>query len=380
MKRVAFYIESMALGGAEKLLIDIVNRLDDDLFDTTVISIFKESVYERALTYNFNEYLNPNIHLRYLVDNSNPLKYRLFNHIYAHGNKSIIYKMLVKDKFDIEVAFYEGMPTEFVSYSTNEKSQKYAWLHTDNDALYRDKSSEYIHRAERIYSKYDGVIGVSDYVVGSFKRYFKSVPCLTVYNGIDIGKITKMAQEPCERSKADCLTLITVGRLVPVKGYDRLLRAIGRLINEGFKLSLLMVGDGEERSHLETMVRELKLSGSVSLLGFQANPYRYFKICDAFICTSYREGMSLAFLESMCCGVPVLAPQLGGVQEIFGTHKCGVICDNNEEDIYHMIKDVLNNPSQLSVYSIEAVKQSRKFDLSNQVKRIQDIFLHGEIS
>ena len=122
MKKIAFYVESMILGGAEKVLLDIVNHLDPSIFDITIISIYKKSVYPSVDTYDFESKVNNNVRIITLIDNSHRLSSDIYNHLYARVNKSAIYKALVREKYDIEVAFYEGLPTEFVANSTNKKS------------------------------------------------------------------------------------------------------------------------------------------------------------------------------------------------------------------------------------------------------------------
>ena len=118
MKKIAFYIESMIVGGAERVLLNLVNNMDCDKYDVTVISIFKTSVYKN---YNktFEGQLNENIKYRYLVDNTDKLAYTFFNYSFAHFSREKIYSRLVKEKYDVEVAFYEGLPTLFVAASTN---------------------------------------------------------------------------------------------------------------------------------------------------------------------------------------------------------------------------------------------------------------------
>ena len=119
--KIAFYIESMVVGGAERVLIDTVNNMNPEKYDITVIAIFKNSVYGK---YNlkFKDLFHFNLHFRYLIDNSKSWKYTLFNYSFAHFNKARVYSKYIKEQFDIEVSCYEGLPTEFLAYSTNKHS------------------------------------------------------------------------------------------------------------------------------------------------------------------------------------------------------------------------------------------------------------------
>ena len=375
MKKVAFYIESMILGGAEKLLADIVNHMDTTLFDITVISIFRESVYPSAMTYDLSALVKKGIHVKTLVDNRNKLKFNLFNHAYAHTDRGGLYRKLIKDTYDIEVAFYEGMPTEFVSYSVNAKSKKIAWLHTDNNRLYRDKSDNYLDSVRKVYSRFDCVVGVSEHVTQSFTKYIDTVPCITIRNGIDILKIREKAKEECDVQKSDLMTFVTVGRLVPVKGYDRLIHSAQRLISDGYRFRVLMIGDGGEKQKLQSMIASSNLGETVNILGAQENPFKYFKVSDVFVCTSHSEGFGLAMIEAMACGLPVMTADFEVAREIIGDDNSDLICKNDEDSIYMMMKNILDNPAIISKHKETARRRGESFDISEQVRCIQQLFL-----
>ena len=81
-KNLLFLIESMIVGGAERVLIDLANNLDPKKYDITVISIFKETVY-KDYNSSFSEMLKPHIHKNYLIDNTSKWKYKLFNYSFS---------------------------------------------------------------------------------------------------------------------------------------------------------------------------------------------------------------------------------------------------------------------------------------------------------
>lgn len=378
MKKIAFYVESMILGGAEKVLLDIVNHLDPSIFDITIISIYKKSVYPSVDTYDFESKVNNNVRIITLIDNSHRLSSDIYNHLYARVNKSAIYKALVREKYDIEVAFYEGLPTEFVANSTNKKSIKYAWLHTNNDRLYENKSSQYIDRIYNIYKKYDCVIGVSDNTRESFLRYFPDIPNMTIYNGVNLSEIRNKSKENCDLNKTGKISFITVGRIVPVKGYDRLLEACKRLVQDGYQFTLFIIGDGSDKRILENYIHENDLNDSVFLLGEQKNPYKFFTLCNAYVCSSLTEGFGLAIVEAMSCGLPVLTTDFSGIREIVGkSNNTWNICENSTEGLYTVLKEALNNPKKIESLISVSLTQSKRFDISNQIQAIQNLFLNG---
>lgn len=359
MKKVAFYIESMVVGGAEKVLIDLVNHMDYTRYDVTVIAIFKNSVYS-GYTFQFEDFFNPQVHYKTLVDNGNSLRYRLFNYAYAHVDKRILYSCLIKEKYDIEIAFYEGLPTEFVAHSTNPKSRKLAWLHTDNARLYNNQNSQMIAQKREIYKRYHQVLGVSSQVCQSFLQFFPDIDVKTAYSVYDIDQIQKKAQSPISWTRGQETEFLAVGRMIQVKGYDRLINACNRLHQEGFSFHVTMLGDGELKEQFETAAGNYGLQDKISFLGMQQNPYAYMSRSDFFLCTSYAEGFSTVAVEAILCGLPVLTTDCGGARDIFGKEQCGIIGDNSEEGIYEMMKYVLLHREE-RVQFLEACSRRKHF-------------------
>lgn len=129
-KKVLFAIESLAGGGAEKILVTIVKNIDKTKFDITVLTVVKTGVYveevEKYCTLismlpEYEKLTNPIAKMKYKVD---------YKKIYKEDCAKI-YKKYVKNEYDIEIAFVEGFVTKLVANSTNKYSKKYAWIHTD---------------------------------------------------------------------------------------------------------------------------------------------------------------------------------------------------------------------------------------------------------
>ena len=110
--------------------------------------------------------------------------------------------------------------------------------------------------------------------------------------------------------------LVAAGRLHPQKDFPTLLKAFA-LLRASRDVRLIILGEGEQRSLLERMVRELGLEESVSLPGFVANPYPYFRSADTFVLSSLYEGMPNVLLQALALGTPVVATRChSGAQEV----------------------------------------------------------------
>ncbi len=374
-KKIAFYIESMIVGGAEKVLIDLVNNIDPEKFDITVIALFKKSVYS-DYEFHFKEGFAGHIRYRYLIDNTNTLKYRFFNFLYNRMPKTWMYRRLVKERFDIEVAFYEGAPTEFVSYS-GQPSKKIAWLHTHQERLYEDLDTRSFEKKRTEYARYQHIIGVSEDVCSSFRAIFdyKTVKCL--YNPVDEKKIFHKVQQGSEiRYSSPLLKLVTVGRLVPVKSYDRLLNVLGLLKEEGFEFRLMMVGDGEQKTDLENLIFSKNLQEIVTLLGHLDNPYPFICQADCLVMSSLFEGLSTVVIESLILETPVITTDCSGMSELIEDKQTGLICENSEEGLYSALKYVLEHPEVLAKYRRNIQATNTVFYMSNRMQQIEKVLLN----
>jgi glycosyltransferase involved in cell wall biosynthesis len=110
--------------------------------------------------------------------------------------------------------------------------------------------------------------------------------------------------------------LLTVGRLVPEKGHDLLVRAAAPILRSARRARLRIAGDGPEERALVTLARELGVGGQVELLGFRTDVAPLLATADLFVLPSRSEGSGLALVEAMAMRVPVIATEVGGVPEI----------------------------------------------------------------
>ena len=134
----------------------------------------------------------------------------------------------------------------------------------------------------------------------------------------------------------------SIGRLDPVKGYDRLLRAFaaavaGRVADTGTPLTLLLVGDGAERLALERQAADLGIAASVRFAGFRPDARRCLDVMDVFVLPSRSEGLSVALLEAMSAGVPVMATAVGETARVLEDGAAGVLLPDDDRQWVPML-------------------------------------------
>ncbi len=375
MKKVLFFIESLAGGGAEKVLSDIVSNLDKEKFDVTVYTVTDEGVYQDRVSQNC-EYRSFLHERNYKAGGLRKVFFWLGIKLIYSLPPSLIYRLFIHGKYDTEIAFVEGFATKLIAASNNPNSKKLAWVHCDmcNNAF---ADSRFKNHAEHMaaYHKYDRIFCVSESVRTAFANKYFDSDCLQVqYNPVDEEAVVDMSKdEICMMTDIRPL-LVSVGRLEHQKGYLRLLESAKLVRDEGYNFSICIIGEGSERAKLEAKIREYHLENTVHLLGFQKNPYKYVAKCDGFICSSYAEGFSTAATESLILGKPIFTVDCAGMGELFGSEKCGIIVENNDQALSQLLREIASGEVHLEEYASAVKRRSSDFKIKTRMQEIQNLF------
>jgi glycosyltransferase involved in cell wall biosynthesis len=338
MKKIVFGITSLDIGGAEKVLVDLVNKLYNK-YDITIFTIYGNGDLESKINEQVKVitlYNKKYDKLSLLVKKKNSLLFtskRYLNHVY---------KKYIKDKFDIEIAFLEGPITSI--FACGSSFTKIAWVHTNLDKHIHNKTKRKQYESD--YQKYDRIIFVSQDALSGFNDAFKvKVKKQIIHNYMDTDSIVKKANEydPKEINKNSFVpNFLSVCRLVEVKGIDRLALVSKKLLEEGYKHKVYIVGDGPERKNLEELISKLELMDSFILVGKKDNPYPYMKKCDCFISASLYEGYPTVVIEAMCLGKSIVATDTGAKEALEGyDHK--LIVENSFDGLYDGIKQYITD-------------------------------------
>lgn len=147
-----------------------------------------------------------------------------------------------------------------------------------------------------------------------------------IYNGVSLEEFEDQLVHPYSHPRP---FILGIGRLVPQKGFDILVRAFARALeNHQLEFDLLLAGAGLEAHHLERMVTNLGVGGRVHLLGRvdRASTVALFKGCAFFVLPSRREPFGIVNLEAMAAAKAVVASEVGGVPEVVTNGENGVLC------------------------------------------------------
>jgi len=144
----------------------------------------------------------------------------------------------------------------------------------------------------------------------------------------------------------DAFYCVTVGRLIRRKRLDLLLEIFARSSDPN--LRLLVIGEGPERKKLEAKAARSGLGERVEFLGplEEEKKYQYLENCDAYVSVSAHEGFGLVFLEAMACGLPILAPAVGGQRDFLVHGKTGLTLEPDGDDLLRRIRELLDAPEK----------------------------------
>lgn len=350
MIKILFFIETLEGGGAEKVLRNLVNSMDQTKFDITVQTVWPcdaEKYLADGIRYKsvYSSYNTANI-VRYRIE----------------AECGLTYMLHIKDDYDIECAYLESGATKILSGSNNKKAEKIAWVHSDllksvgNPEAFAEKTKPY-------YKKFDRVACVAENVKNSFvKLYGNLVPVDVVYNTIDDSEIREKAKQPLpEGVEKRRLTVVSLGRLSAPKKYMRLLKAHEKLLDEGLEHDLWILGEGPERAELEKYIEENDIEDSAKLLGFYDNPYPFLREADLLVCSSDYEGFSTFVTEGVIMGKPIVTTDCGGMREILGDSEYGLITANSEDGVYEGLKKMLCDESARNCFAEKAFSRGSDF-------------------
>ena len=154
-----------------------------------------------------------------------------------------------------------------------------------------------------------------------------------IYNGVDIDIFKPSAKVRSNKSK----TIVTITKMNPVKNLGLLLNAFSRLSSDHQNTTeLIVVGDGPSHQDLKKLARDLKIESKVHFAGHASHieVVAYLQKADIFCLTSLSEGLPVAVLEAMACGLPIVATKVGGVPEAVVEEITGMLVESDNLDAY----------------------------------------------
>jgi len=229
---------------------------------------------------------------------------------------------------------------------------------------------------KKLYSKADYIIALTEKTKNSLKQFLNTKNIIYIPNPIiDKEEIINNSNEKIEENLfLEGEYILAIGRLTKQKDFVTLIKSF-KIVNQSFKnLKLIILGEGEERENLTTLIKNLDLENKVILYGFVSNPYKYLKNAKLFVLSSLWEDPGHVLMESAFLKIPIVATNCpNDVDKFLMYGKAGYLCEiGNEKDMADKIIQALQNNNKEKIEL--AYKQSLNFTEENFYNNTRDIF------
>ncbi|MBD3304739.1 glycosyltransferase [candidate division KSB3 bacterium] len=325
--RVMQLVLSLGIGGTEKLVSDIVHRVEKQLVSPSVcclddIGYFGERLRDEGFRVS-TLHRTPGIDWR-LIDR--------LAHLIQHDQIEVIHA------HHYSPYFYGLLASCYTRLRRWGKAPKIVF--TEHGRLYPERKHRKRMLCNPLFSLLtDEIVTISESTKASLATYenFPAHRISVVYNGIDLHDFS----HPIDRaSKKQTLGIPSqvqvigiVARLDPIKNHRMLLRAFVLVLQQRPETYLLIVGDGPEAASLKSLATDLQIAAKAKFLGSRTDVPDLLQVFDVFALSSLSEGTSVTLLEAMGAGIPIVATRVGGNPEVIGEEQeCGYLVPSEDDE------------------------------------------------
>ena len=375
--KILFRHRSMEMGGVEKVMLSLLNNLDKEKFDMTVLLSLNQGELRNEFPHHVRKI--------YLVDgkedlSTNPVlqKIQLLQRKWKlekfRKNPEKIDREILKNEFDVEIAMtYNDF--EPVLNSSNKNSKKIGWFHSEIDL---PKLQPLVPQILEQFPQFDHMVYCSEKIMQIMHRSYPNLkypPESVIINAVPVDEIRKKSEEKIPDFK-DRPAFVSVGRLHTRKGYHKLMDAHHKLLKEGFGHSVVIIGDGEELPNLLLQQKNLGVEETFIFAGNKMNPYPYIKNADFFIMPSESEAWPLVISEALILQKPIIATKVGDVDLMIEDGKTGHLIRYETSEIYEAMKKFLTDKTFVQNLKDNLINIEEQFDNRKIFNEVEEILLN----
>ena len=371
MTKVLFVIQSLAGGGAERAVLNILRHIDRSVFEPHLALFEKRGVHLGSLPEDvpvIDMHKGGRLSFLRLVF---AMAYRVFPQV----RPDVVISFIEYPNFATLVARLCSVvrPPVLVSergYTAKFQSrQNLRWLRRQIVKL--------------VYPSAVQVLAVSDglaaHLVEAFGLPGRKVHA--IHNGIDVADIRRRAETPVDEVdvfRSGEPVFVACGRFVPEKNYPMLLRAFRNVLDH-YVSRLVILGEGKLQSDCEVLARDLGLAEHVVFLGFQENPYKFMARAYALILSSLHEGFPNVLVEAMACGTPVISTRCpSGPDEMITDGENGLLVPVDDiEAMTEAMKRLIEDNALHESLSEAGLRRAQDFTVEKMVKSYESVLLEA---
>lgn len=310
---VVFAINQFGVGGAQRLLVQVLSRLEADF--QLHLFVLQDPVGEHSL---LTELPDTVVVHQFAFDRMWRFRqwWRVFAALRTVRPQAVSSHLFLSNTVLRVVGRWLGIPVIACEHNT---------------VVHRRRHHVYIERI--LAQAAEPIIAVSEEVADAASRTLH-IPRSTyqvIMNGIDLQLIDDTIDEAAVSVLRAELGLaatnkvaLSVGRCVKQKRLDVLIAGFAQFAKTHLHWRLIIVGEGNQRTALEAQVQQLQITDQVYFVGLQPNPHLYYQLADCLVSTSDQEGMSIVQLEALAHGLPIISTPTGGTSAIIKPHQTGL--------------------------------------------------------
>lgn len=336
--RVMQLVLSLVIGGTEKLVYDIVQRVDKSAVSPVICCLDSLG--------HFGEELQKKGYRIYVLNRNPGIDWNLIGRLKA---------IIRKENIDVIHAhqytpyFYGVMTLLYNRFDISFKTPKLVF--TEHGRFYPDRKKIKRMLANPVLSLFtDEIVTISESTKSSLVKYenFPASRIKVVYNGIELNqfsqKINPFTKKQSLGLSPDTNIIGIVARLDPIKNHAMLLQAFKQVLEQIPKTYLLIVGDGPEEPRLKTLAGSIGVVDKTVFLGARRDVSELLHIFDVFALSSFSEGTSVTLLEAMGASIPIVATRVGGNPEVVSDKESGYLVSNdNDQEMAKMLIKLLQD-------------------------------------
>jgi glycosyltransferase involved in cell wall biosynthesis len=360
-RKVCFVLPSLNGGGAERAAVQILNGLDPDRWDRSMFLFTREGPYLAEV--------DPAIAIA-SADTAS-----------RWGRWRALRSFIARERPEIVMAFLSFFSALSATRAANTGAKVVFNLQTPMSEFLGDADYPWRRRwhkaaftsvARAGYAAADMIVATSKGVARDLTSGFGVSPDQidVLPNPVDLDRVRAAISEPIDAAvlpPGDSPLIVAAGRLAEAKNYPLMIEAFAA-VRRRIPARLCILGQGELEGALRQLIAARGLGESVSLAGFQANPWKFIARADAFLLTSHYEGFGNVLVEAMACGVPVVATASAGTRDIIGHQVDGLLVELHTADqVAAALGRILTNRDLRLSMSLAAKTSAERFSASRVI-------------
>ncbi len=369
--RVMQLVLSLAIGGTEKLVYDIVHRIDKQRVFPVICCLdefgrFGEELKQDSFPVH-HLHRAPGIDWKLIRRLADVIQQERIDVIHAHQYTPYFYGLLTSFFCKARLARY--VPKI---------------VFTEHGRFYPDERKLKRYLLDPVLSLMtEEIVSISESTKASMVTYdnFPAHKIRVVYNGIDLSRFSHPLDDSVSKTSLGMSSgtpvVGIVARLDPIKNHAMLLHAFTQVLQHKPDAHLLIVGDGPEEQRLKSLTESLRIADNVMFLGARRDVPELLHLFDVFALSSFSEGTSVTLLEAMAVGLPVVATRVGGNPEVVEDQVTGYLVPNEhrEEMAEKLLKLLQNRELCQKMGTAGQQRAYAKFSLEKMVTTYTDLYV-----